>query len=171
MGSCLDRLQEEIAAATRGMTVQDLERHPPGKWSTAQVLEHLYLSYAGTARGLKRCLEEGRPLATTSTLSQRAQTLIVTRFSYMPTGRTAPKQATPRGMPAEQVVAEICPAIREMEELIGQCETRFGRGVILDHPILGPMTAQEWRKFHWVHGRHHVKQIRRLKSEVVRSTE
>ncbi|MGZ4836286.1 MAG: DUF1569 domain-containing protein [Terriglobales bacterium] len=30
----------------------------------------------------------------------------------------------------------------------------------MDHPFLGPLTADEWRKFHWVHGRHHTRQIR-----------
>lgn len=165
MNSCLEHLHEELTAAMSGMTVEELQKHSPGKWSAAEVLEHLYLSYAGTAKGLGRCLQEGRPLASVPTLSQRAQTMIVTRFGYMPTGRTAPKQATPRGMPAEQVVAEICPAIRKMDELIGECEARLGKGRILDHPILGGLTADEWRKFHWVHGRHHVKQILRMRSQ------
>jgi len=33
--------------------------------------------------------------------------------------------------------------------------------------VLGPLTASQWRKFHWIHGRHHVKQIseRRLTPE------
>jgi len=30
----------------------------------------------------------------------------------------------------------------------------------MDHLFLGPLTANEWRKFHWVHGRHHARQIR-----------
>ncbi|MGZ7099671.1 MAG: DUF1569 domain-containing protein [Candidatus Angelobacter sp.] len=33
----------------------------------------------------------------------------------------------------------------------------------MDHPVLGPLTAAEWRKFHLVHGLHHVKQIRSLR--------
>ncbi len=41
------------------------------------------------------------------------------------------------------------------------CERRFGaRTKIMDHLFLGPLTASEWRKFHWVHGRHHARQIR-----------
>jgi uncharacterized protein DUF1569 len=163
MDSYLERLHEAITSATSGMTMEQLRRHAPGKWSTAEVLEHLYLSYAGTVKGLGRCLEEGRPLASAPTWNQRAKTMIVTRLSYMPTGRTAPKQATPRGMPAEQVVAEIGGTIQKMDELIGQCEARLGKGMLLDHPILGPLTADEWRKFHWVHGRHHVKQIWKLR--------
>jgi hypothetical protein len=36
----------------------------------------------------------------------------------------------------------------------------------LDHPILGPFSIAQWRKFHLVHGLHHVKQIQRLKDKV-----
>jgi hypothetical protein len=52
-----------------------------------------------------------------------------------------------------------------MENLISECDSQFGHGKpIAEHPILGPLTAREWRKFHWVHGRHHARQIIRLKN-------
>ena len=42
----LERLQQAIATATRGMTSEELTRHPEGhpegRWSAAEVLEHLY---------------------------------------------------------------------------------------------------------------------------------
>ena len=64
-------------------------------------------------------------------------------------------------MSAEKVVAEIGPRIAAMDEVIAQCEQRYGSRIkILDHPVLGPLTARQWRKFHLAHGRHHVKQIR-----------
>jgi hypothetical protein len=51
-----------------------------------------------------------------------------------------------------------------MDELIAKWEARHGKQTrLLDHPVLGPLTARQWRKFHWVHGRHHVKQILRLR--------
>jgi hypothetical protein len=37
---------------------------------------------------------------------------------------------------------------------------------LLDHPILGPLTAAQWMKFHRVHGMHHVKQMQRLRREM-----
>jgi hypothetical protein len=30
---------------------------------------------------------------------------------------------------------------------------------ILDHPILGPLNATDWRRVHRTHARHHLKQI------------
>ena len=64
----------------------------------------------------------------------------------------------------EKVRSEIGEKIGAMDSIIAECEKRFGRRVrLLDHPILGPLTATEWRKFHLVHGMHHRKQILRLR--------
>ena len=43
-----------IDAATNGMTEEQLTFHPEGKWSTAEILEHLSLAFGGTARGFER---------------------------------------------------------------------------------------------------------------------
>lgn len=164
MDAYLERLQEGIASATRGMSTEDLQRHPAGKWSTAEVLEHLYLTYTGTVKAFERCLQEGKPLARMPRLQDRMKTLIVTGLMHMPEGRKAPERAQPRGMPADEVMREIGPRISAMDDLITQCEARFGKRTrVLDHPILGPLTAHQWRKFHWVHGRHHIKQIEKLR--------
>jgi len=160
----LERLQQGIASATYGMSREDLRRHPTGKWCALEVLEHLYLTYVGTVKGFERCLHEGKPSAKSPALQDRFKTLIVTGFRHMPEGRKAPERAQPRGMQADELLSDIGPKISAMDDLISQCEARFGRRTrVLDHPILGPLTVGQWRKFHWVHGKHHLKQIQRLK--------
>ena len=78
----------------------------------------------------------------------------------MPGGRKAPERVLPKGMPREQVLEELWPAILRMDALLSECEAHFGRRTkFMSHPVLGPLTAAQWRKFHWVHGRHHVRQI------------
>jgi hypothetical protein len=73
----------------------------------------------------------------------------------------------PKGLPAEKVRNQIVAKIVAMDAIIAQCEVRFGRSVrLLDHPILGPLTAAQWRKFHLVHGRHHAEQILQLRKSV-----
>ncbi len=168
MHADLERLQKAIAAATAGMTHAELTRRPEGKWSAAEILEHLYLTYTGTAKVFQRCLDAGKPLATRATLKQKAMTALVVECGYFPPRRQAPRYVVPRGTPAERVVAEISPQIAVMDELITRCESRFGaRAKLLDHPVMGPLTARQWRRFHWVHGWHHVRQIRqRRKLEI-----
>jgi Protein of unknown function (DUF1569) len=164
MNAYLERLREAITSATAGMTAEDLMRHPEGKWSTAEVLEHLYLTYTGTTKAFERCLQAGKPLARAPLLKDRVRTFVVTGLGHLPNGRSAPERTQPRGMPANEVAREIGPRISAMEELIARCEARFGKRTrVLDHPILGPLTARQWRKFHWIHGCHHLKQIRKLR--------
>jgi hypothetical protein len=167
MDPLLEELQKTLRAAAEGMTVDELRRHPEGKWCAAEILEHLYLSYTGTIKGLERVLGSGKPTITEPTLTQRFGTFVVMRFNYLPEGRKAPKNTQPRGLPVERVRAEAEEKIAEMDAAIEKCEEKLGRGKLLDHPILGPLTGAQWRKFHLVHGRHHGKQIRRLRESVV----
>jgi hypothetical protein len=161
----LHRLQEAIASAVAGLSAEQFSAHPPGKWCAAEILEHLYLTYTGTIKGFQRVAEAGRSLATTQTWAQRGRTLLVVGFGYFPSGRESPPVARPRGLAPEKVRSEIGSEISEMDDIIARCEEKFGpRRKLLDHPILGPLTAAQWRKFHLVHGLHHVKQILRLRA-------
>jgi hypothetical protein len=161
MISYLERLRREIEDAVGAADATDLATAPPGKWSAAQILEHLLLTYQGTNRGLMKCLEQGSPLATRATLKDRFATLLVVNLGYMPNGRKAPERAVPRGMAPDEAQRSIVPELQRMDSALDDCQRRFGRQTkIMDHPILGPLTAEEWRKFHWVHGRHHARQIR-----------
>ena len=164
MDSRLNTLKQSLASAVEGMSREQLSWHLPGKWCAAEVLEHLYLTYTGTTRGLEKVIARGTPLATRPSLRQRVLTFVVVKLGYMPAGREAPAIVQPRGLPVEQVRDEIWAKLAEMEAAIARCESRFGRHVkLLDHPILGALTAAEWRTLHLVHGHHHEKQLLRLR--------
>ena len=74
MDSHLTRLQNAIASATQGMTTADLTRHSNGKWSAAEVLEHLYLTYTGTGKAFERCLAAGKASRPPSRRGSRGST-------------------------------------------------------------------------------------------------
>ena len=172
MDPSLRRLQEAIAFAVAGMSPEQLSSHPPGKWCAAEVLEHLYLTYNGTVKGFERVHQAGNSLATSQTWTQRGRTFVVVGLGHLPSGREAPSVARSRGVPAEKVLSEIGPKIAEMDEIIARCEQNFGsRRKLLDHPILGPLTASQWRKFHLVHGLHHVQQLHQLKATATRQVQ
>lgn len=159
MNSHLDRLRNELETALQGVTPAMLAQSPAGKWNTEQILEHLYLSYTATTRGLNRCLEKGSPLATRPRAGLR--TLLMTTTGYFPTGVNAPEITKPRGLPTDQVQGTIFAEIEAMAAKLDECEQKFGaRTTLFDHPILGSMTAEQIRKVHFLHGRHHAKQIR-----------
>jgi len=171
MDSRLEKLKDDLESATEGMSSEQLSWHLPGKWSASEVLEHLYLTYTGTIQGFERVVRKEKPLASRATMAQRLLTWVVVGFGRMPAGRKAPAIVLPKGLPAEKVRAEIGAKMETMDAIITECAARFGWHVkLLDHPILGPLSARQFRKLHLVHGQHHLKQLLRLREITSRKT-
>ena len=165
MDFCLERLQQGIASATSGLKPEKLSERPiAGKWSAGEILEHLYLTYTGTTRGFEKCLAAGKPLAKTPNWKHRARKVFVLGLGQLPEGRQSPASVAPKGLPPEQVFHDIITKIKEMDATITQAELKFGKNArVLEHHVLGPLTGQQWRRFHLEHGRLHVRQLERLK--------
>ena len=169
MDSRLEKLKADLESAVEGMSSEQWNWHVPGKWCAAEILEHLYLTYTGTIKGFERVIASGKPLATSASMAQRLSSFVVVGLGHMPGGIEAPAVARPRGLPVDQVRKEIGAKLVAMDAIIGKCEAGFGPDVkLLDHPILGPLTAPQWRKLHIVHGRHHQKQLLRLRESTAR---
>jgi len=94
----LEAARSAIDAATTGMTADDLSRHAPGKWSSAQVLEHLAKAYGSTAYILDKCVREHRTVATPPSARQRFFTWVIVGGGYFPHGRPAPAVTMPDGL-------------------------------------------------------------------------
>ena len=163
MTSKLSDLRDALAKSIDGMSPEDLSRHPEGKWSSAEILDHLNQTYRGTIKNCERCLAAGKS-GSVDRKSKRWQRRIVIWLGYIPSGRKSPVGALLRGTPVAQLTTEILENIQRMESVIEKCDREYGRGKeIAEHPVLGPLTAREWQKFHWLHGRHHARQINRLR--------
>ena len=163
----LERILAAINTAVDGMSDAELAQHPAGKWSSAEILEHLSLTYSGTVRGLSRIMAAGEPKIGADTFKQKVGRLVVLTLGHMPAGRKAPEFTVPQGAAPADVVNTIRQNLRAMDEAITQCERRFGADhKIGNHPVLGPFNVRQWRRFHWVHARHHVRQITGLRAEM-----
>ncbi len=147
------------------MTAADLERHPPGKWSAAGILEHLAITFEGTRRNFQKCLDTDTRRATRPTLRQRMMVIRLIELGWFPKGVQAPERTRPTGLAGDVVLEAIHRNLPAMDAVMAECERHFGKGApIADHPILGALSVRQWRRFHWVHTRHHVRQIDGLKS-------
>jgi hypothetical protein len=72
-----------------------------------------------------------------------------------------------QAVPGEGFFKNVGPHIVAMDRVIARCEESYGSRVkVLDHPVLGTLTATQWRKFDLAHGRYHVKQILELKTSI-----
>jgi Protein of unknown function (DUF1569) len=167
----LETVRAAIERATAGMKVEDLAWHLEGKWSSAEVLEHLALTYSGTAKGMRAAAQNDAPKVRPTTWKERFGIALVVGVGYFPAGREAPRQVTPRESDPERVLEKIQANLSEMDKAIGECEQRFGgRAIVLVHPVLGPLSLNQWRKFHRVHCLHHMKQIRSLRARMQTKT-
>ena len=111
MNIYLQRVQDAITEATRGMDAVQLTRHPEGKWSAAEILEHLDRTYKTTVPHLQKCLDAGQPTAGRPTLAQRLAVGIVVGLGYMPPGRKAPQPChRAPGAPADRIIRRHAPA-------------------------------------------------------------
>jgi hypothetical protein len=162
----VQRAFDDISSAIEGMNAPALERHPEGKWSTAQILEHLLLSFRTSGRRLEKALQERRTLAEPDTFGQRFGAFVVVGLGYFPTGRPAPEYVTPKGLPAGEVLDAVKAALAEFDALAARCADAFGEDVkVSNHPILGAFSIRQWRRFHRVHTRHHMKQVAKLRAD------
>jgi len=161
MNSHLEKCLAIILDATKGAGDESRVRRDPQQWSVVEIVEHLTRAYSGTAKGFERCVEKGAPLATTPTLKQRLQQFVLIGLGHFPTGREAPKHILPTG---ELDLGAVLDAVRRDLALLDESATRaraaLGTGKMLNHPIIGGLTVDQWMSFHEIHTRHHAKQIR-----------
>jgi Protein of unknown function (DUF1569) len=160
----LQRALDAIQRETSGMSPAQLAWHPHAKWSTAQILEHLSLAFSSTSKVMERGVQEGGTGRRKPTLREWLVTLAVVRVGYFPTGRQAPEWTRPRGLVPANAIENIRSTLVAMDAKIAAAEEKLGSGVVGVHPIIGPLTASQWRKFHWEHTRHHMKQVRALRA-------
>jgi hypothetical protein len=156
----LEFVRRETERATRSTLPDALQRAPAGKWNSLQILEHLLLSYTATTKGLLRTMDAGRPERVGRSLGQRVRGAYVLGLGRFPAGVEAPKHTVPGKGLGEDPLRRFNDALVAMDATLADAEKRFGaRTRVLVHPVLGPLTAQQWRRFHQVHGRHHLKQL------------
>jgi DinB superfamily len=156
----LEYVRRETERATREASAEALSQAQNGKWSPIQVLEHLALSYTATTKGLLRATQSGQIERGGRTLKHRARCFYVLGLGRFPSGVEAPKHVVPGAGLGDDPLRRFNDALVAMDSMLVDAEKRFGRTTwVLNHQVLGPLTAQQWRRFHEVHGRHHLKQV------------
>ncbi|HEY6970627.1 MAG TPA: DinB family protein [Candidatus Angelobacter sp.] len=159
---------ESIDRSIDGMSDEQMMWHPEGKWSAAEILEHLSLAYSRTTERMTLTLQQGaQPQLPRRTMKEWVGGLIVLRLSRIPAGRKAPEALLPKGMSPQDVRSSIRKNLAALDRTIDGCEERFGgTRKVLVHAVLGPLSAREWRKFHRLHTLHHVGQIEELRAKM-----
>jgi hypothetical protein len=87
--------------------------------------------------------------------------MLVMDIGYFPRA-TAPETTRPtRSIPPERSVSAILEALSKNHATLARVSERFGDEVrVANHPYFSGLTVPQWRKFHWQHTRHHMRQVR-----------
>jgi hypothetical protein len=157
---------EEIEGATRGLTEAQMQWHPEGKWSAVELVEHLSLAYTRSAIGMRKAIAEG-PAIRKATPKERLGKVLLFRFRYIPPGRKAPEAIHPKGLKVGDALAAARRGLELVDHTISDCEKHMGQGTpVYAHPVLGPLTATQWREFHLIHTLHHMRQVRKWRKQM-----
>jgi hypothetical protein len=172
MDKDLGRLEVELWAALAGLDAGQTQATPndhPEKWSIQEIVEHLLLTYRGSITGIQGRIEKGSVTRTKPTGRQRLSQFVVIKLGCFPAGRPAPAAVSP-SLPAslrngEQLSAQVHGALAEFDRVTAEAEQLFGGRRAVSHILFGPLSMRQWRRFHLVHGLHHVKQIKAIRRD------
>jgi len=158
----IQRARDTLFDAIRDLTPDQADVAPGARWSVAGIVEHLSLTYSKSSAGMARRREKGPGVAARSrTLQQRVQQFVIVTLGYFPPGRESPTAVVPTGRPYRELLADLDRVFSELDaSLTATASVLGGSRAVLDHPVLGPFSVNQWRRFHLVHTRHHAKQIR-----------
>ena len=161
MNRRLQSARDAINKAAVGLSPEILARKVNGRWSIAEILEHLTLAFTAHATALEKPLASGELRVRTPALKQVLGRLMVVEFGYFPRVE-APSMTRPSGtVPVERAVTAINDALETLDRTLDRAEAQFGADVaVSNHPFFGGMSVSQWRKFHWRHTVHHMKQVR-----------
>lgn len=156
---------DALVAATRDLPPEVVGRAAAGgRWSIAQILEHLTLAFRGHADAVARALASGEVRASPPALKQRLGRLLVVDLGYFPRVE-APERTKPTGtVPVERAASSAIESLAALDSALARAAAAFGETrLVSNHPYFGGMSVRQWRKFHWRHTTHHVKQIDKLR--------
>jgi len=162
MDNYLENAKASIEAAAGHLSVERIARQIPGKWSIAEILEHLTLTFNLNASTLERAISSGETKAGRAALVKTLSRIVVVELGYFPRAR-APEAVVPRGsIPPERSLEAVAEALAAVDAALARAAERFGEGTpLLKHAFFGGMTVPQWRMFHFRHTAHHMRQVRR----------
>jgi hypothetical protein len=143
-------------------------------WTTQEVIEHLVLTYRNTGALFDRYLARNSPSQQPIKARHRLLQFLVIRCGGFPRGVSAPEWVRPGRstippMSGDELAACLRSELEAMDAKLEKCSQAFGSSPLAPHFAFGPLTADQWRRFHFVHGVHHLKQLDRIRKQTAKA--
>lgn len=159
--SRLAELSALVLEPLRDRTDAEWERGPAGKWTPAQIVEHLALGLTLSAETFQARRNHAPMSRRPRTPAEAIATLLILGFRWFPPGRKAPSRTTPTEQITRRVAEDhFLTGITGWVQVERDLLAARGHDLFVKHPRLGDLTIGEWIRFHLIHGRHHARQIR-----------
>lgn len=153
--------REAIDAAAGHLSLDAMRRPVEGRWSAAEILEHLTLAFTLNAAALERPLASGELRVRDPVLHQRLWRVLVVDVGYFPKVEAPPMVLPCGSIEPERSIAAIQEALTSLDAVLTRVAARFGGDVpVANHPYFAGLSVRQWRKFHWRHTVHHMRQLR-----------
>ncbi len=157
----LAELPQLVLGPLRGRADGEREHGRRGKWTAAQIVEHLALGLnlsAATFLGRRNHASMSRRRRTPA---EQVARLFIFGLRWFPPGRKAPERTTPPAQ-IDRATAEahFLAGIELWDQVDRALLPERRADLFVKHPRMGDLTVEEWMRFHVIHARHHAKQIR-----------
>jgi hypothetical protein len=161
MEAYLSRALEAVERAVAPLDAAAIRRTIGGRWSACDILEHLTLAFKANAATFEKALRYGTVKARPPSFRQRIAKVLVVDLGYFPRVE-APEATRPCGsVTPDGSLAAIRDALVALDATMARAVERFGANTrAANHPFFAGLTIAQWRKFHWRHTVHHMRQVR-----------
>lgn len=157
----LGELPELVLGPLRGRPDGDWERGPAGKWTPAQIVEHLALGLNLSAQTLLTRRNHAPMSRRRRTPAEHVAWFFIMGLRWFPPRRKAPERTTPaQHIDRATAEAHFLAGIEAWDQVDRALLPERRANLFAKHPRMGDLTVEEWMRFHVIHARHHARQIR-----------
>ena len=161
MDAFLAKALGEIDRSAGHLEPGAIARPADGRWSIADIMEHLTLAFRLNRAALEKTLATGEPRARRPGLVQWIGRVIVINIGHFPRAEAPEKTWPQQSIAPERSVAALREALVALDGTLTRVSDRFGEHLMVaNHPYFAGLTVGQWRKFHWRHTVHHMRQVR-----------
>lgn len=156
----LAALDDMVLVPLRSLEGEDWHRTVPGKWSIVQIVRHLSIGIDFVAAKFEE-REDKRGMKRRASPRQTLLRHVMLGLGRLPSGRDAPEGTVPEARPdPEATLAQFRMGVARLETLVDTWLPKRQVEVYVKNPVLGDLNLPEWARFHYVHCRHHLGQLR-----------
>ena len=155
----LAALEPMVLGPLHHLAVEDWHRAVPGKWSIAQIVQHLAIGVDYSAAKLAQRAER-TDMRRRATPGQALLRHVYLGLGRVRPGRNAPMGALPEDRPdVDAALARFHMGVARLETMVQGWPAERQLNVFAKNPALGDLNLPVWVRFHFVHGRQHARQI------------